>query len=293
MEARILAGGLTPAAVYLNGAQIDATGGPVKLGAGSNPLLLRYDGPGRGHFALQRSGAPEPSSRTPLSMRWYDLSGLVPFDPWPGATKPVGWYRFLAPPGLRGMVVTARGELRAWADGRPLRVESRRALPRGAMEYSVALPGPSPRPVRVALRIEPARGFYGGAALPDPVLLECGPGLLGAGDWSQGGALECYSGGAWYRRTVPLPPERARGRVFLALGDVAATAEVRVNGRPAGVRVAPPWRFDVSELVRPGENRIEIRVFNTLANHYLTIPTRYRGSTRSGLIGPVRIETRG
>jgi len=39
-----------------------------------------------------------------------------------------------------------------------------------------------------------------------------------------------------------------------------------------------------------GENRIEILVYNTLANHYLTIPTRYRGSLRSGLIGPVRLE---
>jgi hypothetical protein len=30
-------------------------------------------------------------------------------------------------------------------------------------------------------------------------------------------------------------------------------------------------------------------VFNTLANHYQTIPTRYRGSTKSGLLGPVRL----
>ncbi len=37
-------------------------------------------------------------------------------------------------------------------------------------------------------------------------------------------------------------------------------------------------------------DRIEILVYNTLVNHYLTIPTRYRGSLRSGLIGPVRLE---
>jgi len=44
------------------------------------------------------------------------------------------------------------------------------------------------------------------------------------------------------------------------------------------------------EQVKPGENRIEILVYHTLADHYLTIPTRYRGSLRSGLIGPVRLE---
>jgi hypothetical protein len=42
--------------------------------------------------------------------------------------------------------------------------------------------------------------------------------------------------------------------------------------------------------VKPGENRIEVLVFNTLANHYLTIPTRYRGELTSGLLGPVTLE---
>jgi hypothetical protein len=32
-------------------------------------------------------------------------------------------------------------------------------------------------------------------------------------------------------------------------------------------------------------------VYNTLANHYLTIPTKYRGgSLKSGLLGPVKLE---
>jgi hypothetical protein len=37
-------------------------------------------------------------------------------------------------------------------------------------------------------------------------------------------------------------------------------------------------------------NRLEVLVFNTAANHYRTIPTRYLGSTTSGLLGPVHIE---
>ena len=76
------------------------------------------------------------------------------------------------------------------------------------------------------------------------------------------------------------------------LGDVAAIAEVRINGQVAGIRVAPPWTIDMGEHVQAGENRIGILVYNTLANHYVTIPTRYRGSLRSGLIGPVRLEIR-
>jgi hypothetical protein len=64
---------------------------------------------------------------------------------------------------------------------------------------------------------------------------------------------------------------------------------VRVNGKLAGVRVAPPWTIDISELVKAGDNRIEVLVCNTLANHYCTVPTNYRGSPVSGLLGPVRI----
>jgi hypothetical protein len=110
-----------------------------------------------------------------------------------------------------------------------------------------------------------------------------------AGDWAKAGVLECYSGGAWYRRTVPLTPQQAHSQVTLDLGNVVATAEVHVNGQLAGIRIAPPWRLDISRHVRPGENRIEILVYNTLANHYLTIPTGYRGNAASGLLGPVSL----
>lgn len=70
---------------------------------------------------------------------------------------------------------------------------------------------------------------------------------------------------------------------------MVATAEVHVNGRSAGIRVAPPWRVDISKYVKPGDNRIEVLVYNTLANHYFTIPTRYRGELTSGLLGPVTL----
>jgi hypothetical protein len=89
---------------------------------------------------------------------------------------------------------------------------------------------------------------------------------------------------------VTLTPEQSHGGISIDLGKVVASAEVRVNGQLAGIRVAPPWRVDISQQVKPGENRIEVLVFNTLANHYVTIPTRYRGELTSGLLGPVTLE---
>ncbi len=62
-----------------------------------------------------------------------------------------------------------------------------------------------------------------------------------------------------------------------------------MNGVEAGVRVAPPWRFDVTDLLVAGENTLEVTVYNSLSNHYQTEPNLYRGSPESGLFGPVRL----
>lgn len=272
---------LTPAAVFLNGARVDDLREAVSLSAGANPILIRYDHAGRGYFVLRRERMDaKPSKCTPLSMKWFDDPSVIHFDVHAGA-GPAEWFRFTAPPGLRAMTVSARGAVEAWADGRPMRADA---------HGRYGADTPLPRASVVALRVVPETGFSGAAVFPDPIRLACGPGVATLGDWSKMGALECYSGGAWYRKTVALSPDQASGQLTLDLGQVAATAEVRVNGQRAGIRVAPRWRVDISNQVKPGENRIEVLVYNTLANHYLTIPTRYRGESTSGLLGPATLK---
>jgi len=218
---------------------------------------------------------------TDLASRWYKDIGRLVFDTRPQVAQPAGWYRFVSPPSLTRLTLPTRGTVRVWADGRELAVTGKRG------QWKAALVAPSRAPVVVALRVEQNRGDYGGAAFDDYLRLDCGAGELALGDWSKAGVLETYSGGAWYRKTVNLP---AAKEVLLDLGNVVASAEVRVNGKPAGIKVAPPWTLDITKLAKPGENRIEVLVCNTLANHYVTIPTHYRGSTVSGLLGPVRVE---
>ena len=272
---------LTPAAVFVNGARIEDLQKAVPLRAGANPILVRYDQAGRGYFVLKRDGADAaPATRTPLSMTWFDDPSVIRFDVHAG-TKSAEWFRFTAPPGLRAITLDAKASsLEVWAGGKPMRSA-------GKGRYEPA--APLSRAAVIAIRAVPQTGFAGAAVFPEPIKLECGPGVAALGDWSKAGALECYSGGAWYRKTVTLTPEQAHGEVAIDLGRVIATAEVRVNGQLAGIRVAPPWRVDISKQVKPGENRIEVLVFNTLANHYLTIPTNYRGDLTSGLIGPVTL----
>jgi hypothetical protein len=213
-----------------------------------------------------------------MASRWWKDANVLPFDVRAGDAKPVGWYRFMSPPGFRGMTLAARGKVQAWADGKAMQEKAP-----GQFTVAEAVG----EPMTVLMKIEQERGFYAGATIPEYIKLDCGVGRFAAGDWSKNDALLSYSGGAWYRKTVTLP---AGKRVVLDLGEVVSSAEVRVNGQLAGVKVSPPWTVDITGLVKEGENRIEVLVCNTLANHYTTIPTSYRGDVVAGLMGPVKIE---
>ena len=273
---------LVPAAVYVNGTRVRDLAQPVALKAGANTVVVRYNRAGRGHFVMRRQDRPMPDERERLAMRWHNDPGVIPFDVHAGK-RAAEWLRFVSAPGTKAIRVRAVGDVRAWIDGVPMRDE-------GSGRFAAV--EPSARAAVVALRVTPPAGYSGGAVIPEPVTIETGTGRMPLGDWSRMGILNNYSGGVCYRTTAVLAEEDVGGRVELDLGKVVATAEVHVNGKKAGVRVAPPWRVDVSGLLKPGENVVEVLVFNTLANHYQTIPSRYRGQPASGLFGPVRLLSR-
>jgi len=273
---------ITPAAVYINGQAVDDLKSSVPLNAGPNPTLVRYDHGGRGHFIMRRADAPVPKQRQKLAMQWSGDPGIIRFDPY-AAEQAAQWFRFLSAPGTQAIRLKAHGDVEAWIDGEPMtgKGEGRFETIKPVKEAAV-----------VALRIEPKAGFSGGAIIPQPVIVETDEGTMPLGDWAQMGVLNNYSGGVCYSTTISLTDEQAEGKVEIDLGRVVATAEVKINGKKAGVRVAPPWRLNISGLLQAGDNKIEVVVYNTLANHYQTIPSRYRGSPESGLFGPVRLLSR-
>lgn len=274
---------ITPAAVFVQGARLADPAQPVALTAGANPILVRYDQGGRGHLVVRRQGATTPASRTPLAMRWHDDGAVIPFDIQAG--RPVAeWFRFLSAPGTTAIRIQARGQVQAWLGGEPM-------TDRGDGRFTAAKPAVDA--AVVALRIMPETGRSGGAAIPEPVVIETdGQGRMPLGDWSKMGVLNNYSGGVCYRTVVSLTAEQAAGRVALDLGSVTATAGISVNGKPVAVLVAPPWKADLSGFLKAGDNTLEVLVYNTLANHYQTIPSKYRGKPVSGLMGPVRLLSR-
>jgi hypothetical protein len=268
-----------PAVVYLNGAEIQTLSEPVSLKAGPNPILIRYDRAGRCHFVMRRRGVPRPAGKQRLAMRWSHDPGIIRFDPYAGE-KRAEWFRFVTAPGTESIRLDAKGRVQAWINGEPMT----------ANEGGVFVANrPVERASVVALRVMPETGYSGGGVIPEPVLVKTGTGTMPLGDWSTLGILHNYSGGVCYRTNITLTGAEAAAHSELDLGRVVATAEVHINGKKAGVRVAPPWKLDVSGLLRAGENTVEVLVYSTLSNHYQTIPSRYRGKPEAGLFGPVRL----
>ncbi len=108
--------------------------------------------------------------------------------------------------------------------------------------------------------------------------------------WTRTG-LANFSGTAVYERDFTVPEAYAGKRLFLDCGRVSSVAEVSVNGKAAATAVWRPYRFDITDLVRPGKNRLAIRVTNTEANRRAV--GTYRRILKNidvcGLEGPVRI----
>jgi alpha-L-rhamnosidase len=53
---------------------------------------------------------------------------------------------------------------------------------------------------------------------------------------------------------------------------IREAALVVINGQPAGALWHPPYRLDVTKLLKPGMNHIEIHVFNTALNAWSALP---------------------
>lgn len=213
------------------------------------------------------------------------------FDPYGG--KYDEWnFRFETVPGLEEMQLTVYGnELKMWFDGKEIKKENIQVVQSGNNwnKYLIKLQEKKDRIGKVAFSICSEKGYQGTGIIKGPVQLKTSSGLLHAGDWSKKGALHYYSGGMYYRTDCQLPTGSKDKRVQLDLGDVIATCEVKINGQPAGILISPPYELNITQYVREGKNDIEVLVYSTLANHYQTIPTPYKGDPKAGLIGPVQV----
>jgi alpha-L-rhamnosidase len=118
--------------------------------------------------------------------------------------------------------------------------------------------------------------------------------------------VKYFSGTATYSKVIEAPGAWLRSgvHVVLDLGEVRELAEVSLNGKSLGILWTPPFRVDVTDALRPGANRLDVKVTNLWVNRligdqqpdatpytFTTIPTYVRTAPLhiSGLLGPVTI----
>ena len=124
-------------------------------------------------------------------------------------------------------------------------------------------------------------------------------------DWTRNAdeGIRHYSGSAVYDKAFTAPA--VSGPVFLDLGGVESLCEVTLNGENLGVLWSAPFRADVSGKLKPGTNRLQVKVVNLWANRIIgdaaLPPEKRRTQTNitqlkkdtplepSGLLGPVRL----
>jgi hypothetical protein len=277
---------------WINGAKVisildrhtDEVVESVHLKQGYNSVLVRLvHTPGKhlGTYAVFQDTAQTLSDPFVPLLRWFMNPQSVTYDITPDKHPRAGWYRFKAPPGLKSFKLATNGrKVEAWVDGAAIK-------PRGD---EVVLEPPKRDVSVIALRIEQIPGSYAGAAFEQPVQFRTTTGRIKLGDWSEQGLAD-YSGVGVYSQTFQLDEAQLKCRIVLELTHAATVAEVFLNDKPAGVRMTRPFRFDITKMARLGENRIQVKVANTLANHMRTYPTKFvfDGQTISGLLGPVRL----
>jgi hypothetical protein len=80
-----------------------------------------------------------------------------------------------------------------------------------------------------------------------------------------------FSGTASYTKSFALPEELAQSELTLELdlGSVFVMAEVIVNGTSLGTLWKQPFRVDLGDSIKAGENRLEIKVTNLWPNRLI------------------------
>ncbi|WP_262485542.1 glycosyl hydrolase [Croceitalea dokdonensis] len=110
-------------------------------------------------------------------------------------------------------------------------------------------------------------------------------------DWSNHplDSIKYYSGTASYKKQFHLSEAHTddQTKVILDLGTVHIVAEVIVNGEKVGVSWMPPFRVDITDYVKSGENQIEILITNQWSNRLIG-DERYPPNDGGYQLGPHR-----
>jgi len=101
-------------------------------------------------------------------------------------------------------------------------------------------------------------------------------------EWKSWPGLERFVGHIDYQTEFDLQNVHD-GEIILDMGRVCHMARVWVNDEEVGTRLWKPYRLNIKNALRPGRNKLRIRVGNL-------VQINYGAESTSGLLGPVTIQ---
>lgn len=101
--------------------------------------------------------------------------------------------------------------------------------------------------------------------------------------------LPRFAGHFLYEKTVDIDCKCDEKRYVLDLGKVGESATVLVNGQHCGDKIAPPYRFDITDALVKGENKLEIIVSTHYGYELRDMRSKYILFEPMGLLGDVKI----
>ncbi|MCP4608572.1 MAG: hypothetical protein GY845_07650 [Planctomycetes bacterium] len=133
--------------------------------------------------------------------------------------------------------------------------------------------------------------------------------------WTEHGnpGIHNFSGTANYKKNFRIPRHwfSKDRKIYLDLGNLWSLGEVTLNGHSLGILWKPPYRIEITDAARSGQNKLEIEITNTWANRlvgdtklppdqrYCRTNITYSGTPGiawkdiplrpSGLMGPVKL----
>jgi hypothetical protein len=113
-------------------------------------------------------------------------------------------------------------------------------------------------------------------------------------DWRQIDGMADFSGQVTYRVDVTLSENwlTPGSKVYIDLGSVHDMAVVTARGKRQLTLIAPPFEADITAMLRPGTNRLQIGVYNSPTNAMIDPKKPGLKNLKpqpAGLIGPVRL----
>jgi hypothetical protein len=182
----------------------------------------------------------------------------------------------------------ATGEIHPISGGTAEGDSVRFPLVLGPYEAKVVVAGPLP----------------GGVAAPEPSLVSANTLVDLGGDWTldlngkqvttplkswEDLGTASFAGPATYRKQFTAAAAPAGKRLFLEIAAVHEYAKVKLNGKELEGHAWQPYRWEVTNLVKPGSNDLEVEVRTSAGGR------GGRGNPAppvSGLLGPVRLVAR-